>query len=816
MDKLLLVDGNSLLYRAYFAFGGGGVSLSHDGRPTHATYGFLNMLTRAIVDITPTHLAVCFDMRGKTFRHDLYSDYKATRKPTPEDLIAQLADTREILSELGIAVVQKQGFEADDLIGALSKRMPSIILTADKDAFQLIRDGVELALTKSGVTTLDIWNESRVTREIGLTPTQMIDLKAIMGDASDNIPGAKGIGEKGATALVTQFGNVAKIYENLDSIKGALKQKLQDSESQVMLSLQLAKINCDVEIDTSLQNMQLRFPFDNTLKPVFASRGFNSLVNKKGIWLSSNGQPQVAPTEILCRDDLWSSVKQLQKSNHIAIHWDKDFVYVANEQVEFKIRILQNLFDGGLEEGEIWRELDSILRGSASKFVWDSKALKERGIAISNVVLDAKIALHLLNSKAEITGANELLRAGLMEKLVALSLKKLYKDVELPLVDVLVEMQGHGVALDLAALQKASVEFRAQIEEKTQEIYKISGEQFNINSPKAMGEILFKKLGLQVIEKTKTGEFSTNEEVLLKLRGKHPIIEPILRYRKLSKLHSTYVQGYMRLVDENGFVWTRFNNTGTVTGRLSSSEPNLQNIPARSEESRRIRQLFKSRFVGGKLLCADYSQIELRILAHLSGDEVMTKAFAEGRDIHEETARVVGIDRASAKAVNFGIIYGMSSFGLSESLGVRPAEAAKFIERYFAQFPKIKAFLDGCIEHANLHGYVSTIMGRRRYFPELHSKNPNLVKFAHRAATNMPMQGSAADFIKVAMIEISARLKRENKRALLIAQIHDELVLDCPPDEIDEVSRLVKIEMERVGEMLTVPLDVDVEARETL
>jgi len=768
MKKLLLVDGNSLLYRAYYAFSGTGVTLSHDGTPTHATYGFLNMLVRAIENIKPTHIAVCFDVRGKTFRHDQFKDYKATRKPTPEDLIVQLSDTKELLTKLEIKVVEKPGFEADDLIGTLcGLDADTVILTADRDAFQLVGQRTELDLTKTGVTTLDIWTEKRIESEYGITPKQMIDLKAISGDTSDNIPGARGIGEKGAIALIQQWGSIEDIYDNLDKIKDSVRQKLITSQDTVFLSKKLATINTSVELDIRLQDLALTFPFKVNAKQVFVDKGFKSLVNKKSIW-----QEEAEKKDINLEDLLKTSFKEL------VIDWDTEFVYVN----DYRLRILVNLFDGGLPQDEIWRGLKPLLEGDVPKSISDSKALKETllplGIKLDNIIKDTRISNHIG------TGS-----------------KGLINDIELPLVDVLIDMQNAGIALHMVQLDKMADDYKTKIDSITREIFKIAGVEFNVNSPQQLGEILFKKLGLTAIEKTKTG-YSTNEDVLQKLNDKHPIIEPILRYRKLAKLYSTYIMGYKKLAD-NGFIYTKFNNTGTITGRLSSSEPNIQNIPDE------IRKVFKSRFNGGRLLGADYSQIELRILASLSGDEVMIDAFKNGRDIHDETAKVLGCQRRMAKAVNFGIIYGMSSFGLGESLGIKPFQAQQFIEKYFAQFPKIKAFLDSCVERANIDGYIETIFGRRRYLPDLSSNNPHKIKFAHRAAMNMPMQGGAADIIKKAMITIHARIKRENLKSIMVAQIHDELVFDCTPDEVELISNLARQEMQSAHK-LAVPLHVDI------
>ena len=848
----MVIDGNSLINRAFYAFGGGGAGgeLSYSGVPTNATYGFLNMLFRSIDDIKPTHIIVAFDVKGKTFRHEQYKDYKATRKGMPDELAVQLSDLKELLVTMGIKLIEKKGFEADDLIGTLvsSNGFDSVILTADRDAFQLINKNTELHLTKTGVTNTDRWTQERVIQEYGIEPRQMIEVKALTGDTSDNVPGAKGIGEKTALELVRKFQTVENLYNNLGEVKPATAEKLASSKQAVLLSRDLVTINTSVPHDVDLDETRFSLPLGQESYNAFMERGFKSFAKRANLWSASvnkesTKQRNQSRVETMVVTDIKSLVNKMLQEESVAIVYDQGGFYIACEGlVQYKIPIRQNLIDDGFDFEEILVCLKPLFESSATKRVFDSKEFKEilarYKISLNNVTIDAKICDHLLSTRTsyssfskllpeyrldEDSGSCALFRLDFLERLDEKKMLSLYKETELPLVDVLLGIQSNGAKINLEEVERAFITLQEEIESVSAQIHAQAGEVFNVNSPKALSEILFRKLGIQTLNKTKTG-FSTNEEVLQKLRNKHPIVPQVLRYRKIHKLFSTYVQGYKNLASESGFVHSKFHNTATVTGRLSSSEPNLQNIPARSEDANLIRRFFASRFSKGKLLCADYSQIELRILAHLSGDETMIEAFKNGRDIHTETAvkvfgvpvNLVGDDmRRHAKAVNFGIIYGMGSFGLSQSIGVPVSEAGRFIEKYFDGFPKIKAFLDSCRDRAIENGFVSTLFGRRRYLPEMKSSNAQVVAFGTRAAMNMPMQGSAADIIKRAMVEIDKRMREKNLKSVMIAQIHDELVFDTTEDEGEILEIIVRQEMEGVIQ-LSVPLKVDISLKNSL
>ena len=945
----MIIDGNSLINRAYYAFGAGG-GLTWNGMPTNATYGFLNMMFNGIKSTGVTHVAIAFDVRAKTFRHKQYAEYKATRKGMPDELAAQLDDLKNLLQVMNIKTLEAPGFEADDIIGTLacqvnggvvapacladtegtrlvcgtrksgeideqsvartvldfasvpsvpakhagatsvppkqSDAMPVIILTADRDAFQLIRPGVELHLTKTGTTNTDIWTHERVAEEYRINPAQFIELKALMGDKSDNIPGAAGVGEKTALALIQEFGTVAEVYRRLGEVKETTRAKLGPCEDAVLMSRDLVTINTSVPLEYTTEDFKYNFPFGRGVYDAFMARGFKSLCKRRELWsedyfAGEGGEADVKPIaeikiiEIKTKEELEKVVGEILENGAvvggpvadggvagggvnggagvpdggsggaagIALHYDDRAFYLAGAGVEYHIIVFADMLVGGILYDDILRTMRPLFESPIAKHVYDSKSFKEylarHGMALNAVTIDARICDHLLSTRTRAVTPKEflelyrvtqgqavcapLLHIDFPKRLNDRNLLALYTDIELPLVDILIRMQRNGAKLDLAALDAVGEELSAEIREVERQIYEHAGFVFNINSPKALGELLFRKLGIETRTFTKIGP-STNEEVLQKIYHVHPIVPLILRYRKVFKLYSTYIQGYRAQMDANDFVHSAFNNTATVTGRLSSSEPNLQNIPARSGDAAKVRAIFTSRFAGGSLLCADYSQIELRILAHLSGDELMITAFSENRDIHNETAvkifdiapaAVTDTQRRIAKAVNFGIVYGMSAFGLAQSIDTTPAKASKFINKYFEQFPKIKTFLDGCRNYALENGYVKTIMGRRRYIKELTSSNPNLVQFANRAAMNMPMQGSAADIMKRAMIDVSAAMDAAGIKSMMIMQIHDELVFDVLPHEIEALTAILKDKMENVIK-LKVPLEVDIEVKGTL
>jgi len=823
-DKLLLIDGNSLINRAYYAFGSGG-GITWNGNPTNATYGFLNMFIKAVGDIKPKYIAVAFDVRAKTFRHKMYTEYKATRKGMPDDLAVQLADLKQLLETMGVTILECEGYEADDIIGTLAKAcvQPTIILSADRDGLQLVDDCTEVHLTKTGVTNLDVWDVQRLKTEYGLTPDQLIDLKALVGDKSDNIPGAMGVGEKTGLDLMQQYGSLENIYENLGNIRESLRAKLENSKDMVYLSRDLARINTAVPCDSAVETFIYAMPMGKEVYDAFNARGFKSLLKRPALWTEDfYSEPTIPDNSISQSGDEVVEIKDLNElgvllsTPKLAISSDDKAYYINN----FRIPIRLDLLSGGFDENEILTALAPIFKSQIPKVVFDSKALKEKYI-LNNAAIDVRLCEHLLSGETNL--AQRLVTLSdfdYLQKLQVKGMLELYQQIELPLIDILVTMQKSGAKIDLQALQSASENLQSQIAGLTSKIHAFAGEVFNINSPQQLGEILFKKLGVETTRKTKTG-WSTDEFELTKKAGSHPIVPQILRYRKVFKLYSTYIQGYKNLVDEHAIVHSTFHNTATVTGRLSSSEPNLQNIPTRSEDAELVRKLFVSRFPGGKIIAADYNQIELRLLAHFSGDEVMLNAFRNGHDIHTETAmkvfdvtalQVTPDMRRKAKAVNFGIVYGMGAFGLSESIGCSISDAGKFIDKYFEGFSGVKKFLDKCRDDAIANGYVTTLFGRRRILKELSSTNNQVVQFGMRAAVNMPMQGSASDIIKKAMVKIQERANLD--KCLLIAQIHDELVFDCPPDEVESATKTIREIMESVVD-LSVPLTVNIEVKET-
>lgn len=694
MDKFLVIDGNSLLNRAYYAFGGRGEvgELSFGGMPTNAVYGFLNMFIKAATDLKVKYVCVAFDVRQPTFRHQMFQEYKANRHKMPDDLAVQFDQLKDILKAMQVKIYQSAGYEADDIIGTIAnqaKGVKVINLTADRDGLQLVAPNVELHLTKTGVTNLDVWTVERIQKEYGLTPHQLIDVKALMGDKSDNIPGATGVGEKTALSLIQKYGTVEEV------IKSGANKKVNDCIAQVEMSKKLATINCQVPIEFNLEDCPFVFPFDDQVKNKFEQAGFKSFL-RRDLWVSGAVKVQPIPT-------LFADVKD------------------------------------------------------------ESKVLDEA------------------------------------------------------ITPILRKMSINGIKVNVEALNALGVRLEREIADLEAEIFALAGETFNIKSTQELSDVLQRKLGVNLTKKTKTG-YSTNEAVLAELAPTVPLAEKVLAYRGKYKLYSTYVRGYGNAVDLEGLIHTTFNIDKTATGRLSSSEPNLQNIPQRSTDSDCFRQVFVSRFENGKILSADYSQIELRLLAALSGESALIDAFNRGDDIHRETAEKMFGDarkRREAKTVNFGIIYGISSFGLAKDLHCGFHEAAAIIKNYFTTFPKVKAFLDQCVASAKQNGYISTMFGRRRYIPELYSNNNNIVAFATRAAMNMPMQGSAADIIKKAMINIDREMTERGLKSLMILQIHDELVFDCLPEEIDAVSEIVKRHMENAVQ-LAVKLDVNISVNTTL
>jgi len=861
-EKLLLLDGNSLAYRAFFAL----PLLTNDsGIHTNAVYGFTTMLQRILEEEQPTKILVAFDAGKTTFRHETFTEYKGGRQKTPPELSEQFPYLRKLIDAYGIKQYELELYEADDIIGTLAKEASSqdidvIIVSGDRDLTQLATEQVTVYITKKGITEIEKNTPAYIEEKYGLTPSQIIDMKGLMGDASDNIPGVPGVGEKTAVKLLKEHGSVESLYKAMDTLKASkMKEKLVANEEQAIMSKKLATIFTDVPIEVALADLAYNGPNEEELINVWRELGFKSLLEKSDFSVQEEEQ---APFDY----EIVQEVKQEHLKDIMAVHLElEDEHYHTCQQLGIA------LTDGAKP---IYVPFDIVAKSDVLrlwledatkiKYMSDSKAaqaaLRRAGIRLAGVEFDlllasyinnpglsgddvatlakelgyrnvqanetvygkgAKRAIPAIDTLAEHTSRKAFAVWSVQPKLETLLKENeqfdLYKNLELPLASILGEMESEGITVNRATLEKMGQELNDKLVVIEQEIYAEAGEAFNINSPKQLGVILFDKLGLPVIKKTKTG-YSTAADVLEKLKSEHAIIEHILLYRQLGKLQSTYIEGLLKEIhNEDGKVHTRFQQALTATGRLSSTDPNLQNIPIRLEEGRKIRQAFVPSKEGWILFSADYSQIELRVLAHMSEDKNLVEAFREGMDVHTRTAMDVfhvsadEVDsnmRRAAKAVNFGIVYGISDYGLSQNLDITRKEAATFIEKYFASFPGVKQYMDDIVQDAKFNGYVTTILNRRRYLPDITSSNFNIRSFAERTAMNTPIQGSAADIIKKAMIDMDARLKKENMQAKLLLQVHDELIFEAPKEEIALLEKIVPEVMEHAIE-LTVPLKVD-------
>lgn len=829
MEKLVLIDGNSLINRAFYAMP---LLTNKDGVFTNAVYGFLNMLFKLIGDEKPTHLAVAFDVHAPTFRHGLYTEYKGTRKPMPEELRPQIPLLKEILSIMNIACIEKAGLEADDIIGTLSKKidMPTVIFTGDRDSFQLVDPTTSVCFTRRGITDTEVYTAQNFKEKTGITPKQIIDLKALMGDTSDNIPGVKGIGEKTALSLIEKYGTVENLYDHTDELSGKLQEKIISGKESCFLSKTLATIDVSADITFDEENFKFSFPFPESVKAKFIELDFKSLYKKDELF--SGGaehtekpvlSPQKAETVIigapeeLPLSEFGDGTTVSVGENHISAYYNGK---------EYRLPLMVTLFDQGLTQKEAYALLKK-LDERYKLVVFDKKSINHTLDALSLPLLksetdDLSIIKYLADFSGEKTEREIILEYGEDENLPAYSLKlifddlfaklkeyetlALYRDVELPLADVLFSMEKSGFKVDKTALKEAGDVFSEYLKNKESEIRRLAGEdELNVNSPKQLGEVLFEKLKIGKGTKNKSG-YSTSAEILEKYEDAHPVVPLILEYRKIQKLQSTYVEGLRPLIDERtGLIHTSFNQTVTATGRLSSKEPNLQNIPVRDEQGKELRKFFVPKSADRILIGADYSQIELRLLAAFSSCEGLIKAFKNGKDIHTATAaRVFGVPidevtksmRSSAKAVNFGIIYGISEYGLAKNLGVSAKTAKEYIDSYFIEYPEVKAYMEKNVAFAKEHGYAVTMLKRRRYIKELSSSNFATRSFGERVAMNMPLQGSAADIIKLAMIGVYKRLKKENLKSELILQIHDELIIDAFESEKAQVEKILKEEME--------------------
>ncbi|GKZ02892.1 DNA polymerase I [Paraclostridium bifermentans] len=863
MEKtLIIIDGNSIVNRAFYALPD---LTNKKGLHTHAIFGFTNMLFKLIDTYKPTHISVAFDKKAPTFRHLEYKEYKAGRKKMPDELKQQLEPLKNLLDAFNINRLEIEGYEADDIIGTVSLKAEQdgykvYIVTGDKDAIQLASKTTTTLITKKGVGEVEEYDFNKVEEKYGMTPTQFIDLKGLMGDKSDNIPGVPGIGEVTGIKLIKEFGSIENIIENIDSVKGSPRKKIEENKELAIMSKRLATIIRDVPIDFDLEKLEFGNYDKSKLIEVFNELDFNSLIAR----LDSNAEELKVIVNKL--EDVKEFIKKARSSKKIIL---KTISRTGNILEKNIMQIYlsvdgEELFWADESQIDEIKELlvDEDLRVYGYNLKEDYIALRPYGISLSNIYFDIAIAEYLIDSSSsnytydsiamnyfgqKIKSSEELLGKGVKakkyedlekeeldntigsivqlvekvtpkmeEKLVNMDMDGLFYHVEMPLVEVLGYMEYEGVMVDKDKLIELGEEFKISIDKLEKDIYNLAGEEFNINSPKQLGVILFEKLELPVIKKTKTG-YSTNAEVLEHLSDKHEIIDKITEYRQIVKLKSTYVDGLINIINPISHrIHSSFNQTITTTGRISSTDPNLQNIPVRLELGRNIRKVFIAD-KGFKLVDADYSQIELRVLAHMSQDEHMIDAFNHNVDIHTKTAsQVFGIDindvtseqRSAAKAVNFGIVYGISDFGLAKNLHIPVKEAKNYIDSYLNTYEDIKSYMDSTIEEAKEDGYVKTILNRRRYIPEIKSSNTILKNLGKRLAMNAPIQGSAADIIKIAMVNVYKKLEERDLKSKLVLQVHDELIIECIEEELEEVSKIVKDEMEHAVSM-DVNLDVD-------
>lgn len=865
MNKLLLIDGNSIMNRAFYGIPD---MTTNDGRHTNAIYGFLNIILKVIEEEQATHICVAFDLKKKTFRHEMYEAYKGTRKGMPEELHEQMPRIKEILQAMHIRIVEQEGFEADDLIGTLSKKgeregFAVTILSGDRDLLQLATDTVLVRIpkTKHGKTEVEDYYAKNVVETYGVTPLIFIDMKGLMGDTSDNIPGVPGIGEKTAAKLLAEYGDLDGVYAAVDSMKASrMKQNLIENKDLAYLSKTLATIKLDCPIPFEFSEATYHDPFNAEAYTLFEDLELKSFYKR----FSVEKKEELTFETVLIDDiDGYNALlAKLQKAKEVSFTWitqDGEALGVAvcmDLEHVYLIRFMMFITEAMVADNLLALSRDYQVQLACMHV---KKLLSFLDFHEEDAVFDAGLAAYLLQpnqseyeydtlakvyldvtlpSEKEMLGKEKLgyfsfedervqkwmayqaivpykIKSVLREKLKETGMESLYDEMELPCLYALYEMEKNGIRVDGEALHQYGKKLRTRIEELTAEIHAMAGEEFNINSPKKLGEILFEKLGLKNGKKTKTG-YSTSAEVLEKLKNAHPIIPKILEYRQLTKLNSTYAEGLAGYIRADGRIHGKFHQTVTVTGRISSADPNLQNIPTRMPLGREIRKVFIPE-EGSVFVDADYSQIELRVLAHMSGDAALIAAYQADEDIHAITASQVfdvpldQVDstlRRKAKAVNFGIVYGISSFGLGQDLDISRKEAEGYIEKYFATYGKVKKFLDRTVEDAKKNGYTVTMFGRRRPIPELASSNFMTRSFGERAAMNAPVQGTAADIIKIAMVRVNRRLKEEHLQSKLVLQIHDELIIETKKEEVEIVQKILVQEMMHAAD-LAVPLLVD-------
>ena len=877
---LYLVDGSSYIFRAFYGIRH--TLTNSRGLPTNALYGFTTMLMKVVREEQPDYLAVVFDSKAKTFRHDLYPEYKANRTEPPEDLSAQFPFFEPLVEAFNIFSLRKDGFEADDIIGSLArkaeaKKMDVVIVSNDKDMMQLISPHIRMLDTMKNKWIA----EPEVDDKFGVTPDKVIEVLGLMGDSSDHVPGVPGVGPKTATELIQKFGSMEGVYESLDEVtRKKLKEKLENNRDQAFLSRQLVTIDTEVDLDCELEDLKIRDPHQEKLRDIFSQFEFNSLLAELGEPPAETGKQGEGDYQAVMEEkDLAALVKELKKAKVFAVDLETTSLHPVQARMvglSFSVKAGQawyvpvgHQYLGApvqLSRETVLEALKPLLEDPKIKkyghnIKYDLIVLRNEGVELQGIAFDSMLAAYVLDpsrrnysmdalalemlgrrniSYEEVAGKGAkqigfeeveietatryaaedadvtLQLTQKLEKQLKSDTRKLYEDLELPLVDVLADMEMTGVALDEKHLAGLSSEMEKDLKKMEEEILALAGEPFNINSPKQLSVILFEKLGLPVIKKTKSG-YSTDVSVLEELAPQHPLPEKVLNYRQITKLKSTYVDLLPREVfHKTKRVHTSYNQTVAATGRLSSSDPNLQNIPIRTELGKEIRRAFIAP-EGRELLSADYSQVELRLLAHLSEDPALIKAFKKGEDIHSRTAaEIFGTslkdvneqDRRMAKAVNFGIVYGLSAFGLSRQLKITPKEAKEFIDQYFQLYKNVKKFMEDTIEGARQRGYTETLFHRRRYLPDLESKNRQVREAAERVAINSPVQGSAADLIKQAMIRLYQQLPGKNLQSKMILQVHDELVFECPVKEKKKVESLVLKEMQEACS-LNVPLVVD-------
>ncbi|MFA6355739.1 MAG: DNA polymerase I [Candidatus Omnitrophota bacterium] len=877
--RLFIIDGNSFCYRAFYAIR----ALSNSkGQPTNAIYGFITMINKIIKDEKPGYLAIAFDLKGPTFRHKKFEEYKIHRKPMPDELADQMPIIKDVVRGYNIPVFELQGYEADDILATITKRAVAggyevSIVTGDKDMLQLVGPGVNVYnVHKEGL----IYDKDAVRERYGVAPDGIVDLISLMGDSSDNIPGVTGIGEVTAKKLMEEYGSLEKVIRAAESgdIKSeSLRGKIIRYKEQALLSRELATVDRDVPIDIDLEGLALKAPDKQKLYELFSELEFKRLLKD----YSSPGKQVSGKYELVDGEEgLDRLIKELSGQKEFALDFETTgtdpmlcepvgISFCWKEGGAFYVPIGE--VKGGFDKAKLFDRLKPVLEDKniakiGQNIKYEKLLLAVNGVEIKGPVFDTMVASYILNpskmnhnleditleyldlrktpiteligegkkritmKEVEVDKARDYccqdsdatfrLKNVLDAQLTEKNLSKLFHEVEMPLLDCLTDMEFSGVAIDTAYLGKMSRDMEEHLGKITADIYGTAGVQFNINSPKQLAEILFVKLELPPVKKTKTGQ-STDVDVLEALSAAHPLPALLLKYREIQKLKSTYVDALPELVNpKTGRVHTSFNQTVTATGRLSSSDPNFQNIPVKTEMGRKIRKAFIAGHKGWSILTADYSQIELRILAHFSGDRELLKAFEGGRDVHAHTASLIfGVKegdvtpemRSIAKTVNFGIIYGMSPFGLSKELKIEISKAKEFIDAYFEKYGSVKVFLEGLVEGARQDGYVTTILNRRRYIPEISSKNNSVRQFAERAAINAPIQGSAADLIKIAMINIHNVIREKKLKSKMILQVHDELIFEVPPEEVEEMKKLVKTRMEDVVK-LNVPVKVQVKA----